>query len=55
MKKTYIQPTMKVVEVQQRQMLCGSPDETMKVYGGETVDETETKEKFGSDYNLSAW
>lgn len=38
MKKTYMQPTMKVVEVQQRQMLCGSLDESFGI-NNEKIDE----------------
>ena len=40
MKKTYLKPTTKVVPIQQRQMLCGSPydnQESLNVYDDEDV------------------
>ena len=43
MKKTYIQPTMKVVEVQQTHMLCGSPDSM------------EINNELGDGYEENAW
>ena len=42
MKKTYLKPTMMVVQVQITQMLCGSPNVVSNVefdYGGETDDD----------------
>ena len=50
MKKTYKTPAMKVVEVQQTQMLCGS----MLGINGE-VDEVETESLYGAEYNKGAW
>ena len=51
MKKTYKTPTMKVVEVQQTQMLCGS----MLGITREEVDEVETESLYGAEYNKGAW
>ena len=40
MKKTYLKPTTKVVPIQQRQILCGSPYDNQKA-PLETYDDNE--------------
>ena len=40
MKKEYKTPAMKVVEVQQTQMLCGSNPDRVGVYYGQSVEST---------------
>ena len=47
MKKTYIQPTMKVVEVQQTHMLCGSLDGNVKCFRGESVSGLSEEDGYG--------
>ena len=48
---------MKVTGIEACHIICSSPGDgdTMNVYGGEAVNETETKEKYGSDYEPFAW
>ena len=42
MKRTYMKPTTKVVQIQQRQILCGSPyddQKSLNVYEDEVIYE----------------
>ena len=41
MKKTYLEPTTKVVPIQQRQLLSGSPDgqKSLNVYDDDVIDQ----------------
>ena len=51
MKKEYKTPTMKVVEVQQTHMLCGS----MLGITREKVNDEATENLYGTEYNKEAW
>ena len=42
MKKSYLKPTTKVVPIQQRQILCGSPyndQKSLNVYDDDVIDQ----------------
>ena len=47
MKKKYKTPTMKVVEVQQTHMLCGSLDGSVKCFRGESVSGSSEEDGYG--------